>query len=449
MSLRVVHCVGFYFPDQVGGSEVYVRDLAAALAGRDIESSIIAATDGPFRDYSWEGVPVFRYPSSSAQLRDGGDTEPHRTAFQNLVDRLRPDLFHLHSWTPGAGLDHLRQVAELGIPSVFTQHVPAPLCIRGTVLLEGKTACDGRIDERRCAACWALGRGVPAPAAHVLSYLPKWTPPAWMARSPLRRLATLASARAAASTEAARLHEIARLSRKIVVPSKWMYAAHRANGIPAAKLLLSGQAAGKAFAGAVRAPPGQRERVLNIGFVGRLDAYKGVQTLIQAIALVPTEAPLRLIIAGSTSEAEAQRFVEAAAARDSRIELLGALPHDGIPAFLETVDILAVPSRCQETGPIVVLEAHAMGVPVMGANLGGIAERIRDGVDGWLLPFDDPRAWAAVMEQALADRSQVSARAANSVRSRSTGDIAAEMSTLYHETLGRTASAGPVPTADV
>ncbi|MDP1967476.1 MAG: glycosyltransferase [Reyranella sp.] len=422
MSLRVVHCVGFYFPDQVGGSEVYVRDLATALAERDIESSIIAATDGAYREYPWEGVPVFRYPAHA-----------DRTYFQDLVRRLEPDLFHLHSWTTGAGLEHLRQVAELEIPSVITLHVPAAICMRGTVLLEGKTACDGRIDEQRCAWCWAEGRGLPAPAARLLARLPKWTPPAWTSHSPLRRAATLVSARAMAEIQAARLHEIARLSGRIVVPSRWMHAALRSNGIAADRLLLSGQAAGEAFAGGVRTPPGQSGRDIAIGFVGRLDAYKGVQTLVEAVSLLPAEAKLRLIIAGSTDEPENRRLIEEAAQRDRRIELLGALTHDRIPGFLDTLDVLAVPSRCQETGPIVVLEAHAMGVPVMGADLGGITERIRDGVDGWLLPFDEPRAWAAAMQQAVTDPAEVARRAANSLRTRSASDIAAEMAALYGE----------------
>ena len=102
-----------------------------------------------------------------------------------------------------------------------------------------------------------------------------------------------------------------------------------------------------------------------------------------------------------------------------------------IPAFLATLDILAVPSHWMETGPIVVLEAQAMGVPVMGADLGGIAERVRDGIDGWLLPFDAPRAWAAAIRNAAANPGEVALRAANSVRTRTTRDIAVEMSALY------------------
>ena len=42
---RIAHCVGFYFPDQVGGTEVYVQDLVPALARRSVDGYVIAATD--------------------------------------------------------------------------------------------------------------------------------------------------------------------------------------------------------------------------------------------------------------------------------------------------------------------------------------------------------------------------------------------------------------------
>ncbi|MGQ0580703.1 MAG: glycosyltransferase [Reyranella sp.] len=423
MSLRVVQCVGFYFPDPVGGTEVYVRDLAASLHERGIESTIAASTTDPEREYPWEGVPVHRYPAF-------GD----RAQFQQLLRQLEPDVFHLHSWTTGAGLSQLRHAAELGIPCVATLHVPAPLCIRGTMMLEGKRPCDGRIEERRCAYCWALERGMPAPVARLVSHLPTWTPPASVTRSPARRLATLASARAIAANQAARLRELARLCERIVVPSEWVRSALHENAIADSKILLCGQAASTAFGTSRRRPRAAAgNRALTIGFVGRIETYKGVRTLIEAMALVPSPTPLRLVIAGTGDDARNLRAIEAAAAKDRRIELLGALPHDGIPAFLDSLDILAVPSRWMETGPLVVLEAQAMGVPVMGADLGGIAERVRDGIDGWLLPFDDPRAWAAAMQRAATDPDEVAARAANSMRTRSGSDVATEMANLYGE----------------
>lgn len=420
-ALRILHCVGFYFPDAVGGTEVHVRDLASALAERGIESAIVAATDGPGKEYVWDGVPVVRYPAATSAA-----------AFTQLVQRLKPDVFHLHSWTTGSGLAHLRLAAQMGIPCVATLHVAAPLCLRGTMLLEGRTPCDGRIDDRRCAYCWALGRGAPAPVARLISTLPKWTPPPWLARSPARRLGTLASARRLAANQAAELQELARLSERIVVPSEWMRGALRQNAIPESKIVLSRQTASASF-GPDSARAASHDGVLRLGFVGRLETYKGVGTLLEAMALIPASVRLRLIIAGASADPGPRRMAEEAAARDDRIELAGLLQPDRIPAFLQTLDVLAVPSRVMETGPIVVLEGQAMGLPVMGADLGGISERIRDGIDGWLLPFDSPQAWAAAIRQAATDPGDVARRAANSRRTRTPADVAAEMSAVYEE----------------
>ena len=59
---RIAHCVGFYFPDQVGGTEVYVQDLLSELAKREVDGYVVAATNEVYRRYDWQGVPVIRYP---------------------------------------------------------------------------------------------------------------------------------------------------------------------------------------------------------------------------------------------------------------------------------------------------------------------------------------------------------------------------------------------------
>jgi glycosyltransferase involved in cell wall biosynthesis len=95
--------------------------------------------------------------------------------------------------------------------------------------------------------------------------------------------------------------------------------------------------------------------------------------------------------------------------------------------------VLAVPSRYMETGPIVVQEARALGIPVMGAELGGISERVHHGVDGWLLPFDDPRPWAEAIRVAATDRAEVARLSGNMRRTRSIDDVADDMARLYRE----------------
>lgn len=225
---------------------------------------------------------------------------------------------------------------------------------------------------------------------------------------------------------------MATLSERIVAPSQWVRSALVANAIPPEKIVVSAQAASETFverSRRVRERDDSREIV--IGFLGRLEAYKGADLIIKALARVPKDLPVRLRIAGTGTEPAYVHAIEQAAKRDSRIEMIGLVEHEEVPKFLESIDVLAVPSRYMETGPIVVQEAQALGIPVMGANLGGIAERVRDGTDGWLLPFDDPRPWTETMIKAVTNRDELARLSSNMRRSRTIGDVASDMATLY------------------
>jgi len=78
--------------------------------------------------------------------------------------------------------------------------------------------------------------------------------------------------------------------------------------------------------------------------VGRLEHYKGVHTLLKAMARIPNDVPIRLLIAGSGTDVPYLRGLEAAAEGDKRIEFLGEISHDRLAGFLEQIDVLAVPS---------------------------------------------------------------------------------------------------------
>ena len=434
--LRVVHCVGFYFPDSTGGTEVYVRDLVTALSAHAIDNTIIAATDGAYDRYTWNGVEVVRYPIDAPEIQKVRDrsVRKRRTMFQELVESARPDLFHLHSWTSGAGLRHLRQVARMDIPSVVTMHVPSPICMRGTMLLNDEKPCDGLIDDRRCAECWALDRGLPAPAAYLLSRLPRWDVSDSVISRVSQRAATLLSARAAAATKARQLRSMATLSERIVAPSEWVRAALAENAIPPEKIVVSGQSASAEFSDRKQRPlEGAGRREIVIGFLGRLERYKGADMLVRALELLPADLPVQLRIAGIGQDARFAKRMERAAQKDTRIQLMGLVKHEKVPEFLADIDVLAVPSRYMETGPIVVQEARALGIPVMGADLGGISERVHHGVDGWLLPFDDPQPWAEAIRIAATDRAEVARLSGNMRRTRSIDDVADDMATLYRD----------------
>lgn len=430
--LRVVHCVGFYFPENVGGTEVYVRDLAHALNVQSVESIIVAATNGAYEEYDWAGTKVFRYPRNWAEL-DGKDGRG-LSRFAELLSRLKPDIFHLHSWTPGAGLNHLAAAADLSIPTVVTLHLVPSICIRGTMLLNGVTPCDGRIDEIRCSHCWVLQRGAPKPVAFAVSRLPKIDATTWKVSGLMRRIGTLLSIRTRVASKARELQAMARMARRLVTPSDWVRAALLRNGVPPESIVVSRQAPSRVFTESAAPPPARLpSEPLRIGYIGRLERYKGLDTLIDALASIQDN--VHLLIAGTGVDPEYLRSLNDAAERDRRIQLVGPVNQDELPKFLSSVDLVAVPSRIMETGPLAVHEAHAQGVPVLGADLGGIAERIRHGIDGLLLPFDTPQAWAHAIRDLARDRPRLARLAANCRQTRTIDDVATEMLALYAQIL--------------
>jgi len=147
--------------------------------------------------------------------------------------------------------------------------------------------------------------------------------------------------------------------------------------------------------------PGQRPVVL---FVGRLLASKGVDTLIDAFAQLPT--PPLMLIAGDGPERKRLQQLAQAGAVDARF--LGVVPPAQRDRLLAAADLVVVPSRPDAHGhaeglPAVLLEAMAAGCPVIASNVGGIPDVLVDGETGWLVPPGDAAALATTLQRALAD----------------------------------------------
>jgi poly(glycerol-phosphate) alpha-glucosyltransferase len=138
-------------------------------------------------------------------------------------------------------------------------------------------------------------------------------------------------------------------------------------------------------------------------FVGRLAEQKRVEQLIEAFALVAASVPrARLDIYGSGALREELEAQLQAAGLGSRVRFLG---HTGRPDTAFASAAAAVMSSWYEGLPLALTEAMAVGTPFISYDLDyGPAEVIRDGVDGWLVPFGDVEALAARMAAVLRDR---------------------------------------------
>jgi glycosyltransferase involved in cell wall biosynthesis len=175
---------------------------------------------------------------------------------------------------------------------------------------------------------------------------------------------------------------------------------------------------------------------LRLGYFGRLDPTKGVDIVVEAVRGMP-DAPVRLDIFGIRqpgSDAYAAKL-EHTAAGDPRIVFRPTVPSAAVGEAMARCDLVVVPSRGLETGPLVVLEAFSAGTPVLGARLGGIAELVTHQVDGVLVPPDDPAAWASAIAALAAAPQRIAELRARIHPPRSMDDVARDMSRLYRTLL--------------
>lgn len=409
--MRIVQAAGWYYPDSLGGTEVYVAALARRLhqAGHDVRVAVPDPDGGP-REYTHDGIPVFRYPIPAAPTRDEAQSEvPARGAeqFHAWLTEIRPDVVHFHTFVTGLGPFEVAAARAAGARTVATTHSSSLgwICQRGTLMRWGATPCDGLCRPARCAACELQHRGLPRPLAAAVGAVP----PALS-----RRLVGLPGRAGTALGLSALIERNRERQRRViddldrfVVLTGWALETVAANGFPRAKLALNRLGHGHSEA---RRKPGPDERPtalpLTVGYLGRFDRIKGVCDLVAAVAGLPAGVPVRLELRGPVqSDGERAVFDELRelAAGDPRIGFAPAVPPEGVLKVLAGYDLLACPSLCHEGGPTVAIEAHAVGTPVLGSRLGGLAELVTDGVDGRLVPPGDRAALAAALTEAAAD----------------------------------------------
>jgi glycosyltransferase involved in cell wall biosynthesis len=216
---------------------------------------------------------------------------------------------------------------------------------------------------------------------------------------------------------------------QVIVLCDWTQRLLRLNGVPEAQMKLVRHGLTQLPA----APPTRVARgELKLAFFGRLDPTKGLHVVLEALALAPTlPVSLELFALGADAVGKYPDRIRALVSRDARVSWRAPVPAADVPAVIAGFDALVVPSIGFETGPLVVLEAFAMGVPVIGSRLGGIAEWVIDGVNGLLATADDPSDWQRVIECWASDAQLRSALALGIRSPRSMADVALENLIIY------------------
>ena len=136
-----------------------------------------------------------------------------------------------------------------------------------------------------------------------------------------------------------------------------------------------------------------------LAFAGRLTRQKSLEVALEALA---RNEGVELLLAGDGDERPTLERRAAELGVSDRVRFLGALPRQRVLELFRAVDA-AVLSSSWENFPHTVVEALAVGTPVLATSAGGVGEVLYDGRNGLLVPPGDVDAFAAAVRRFFAD----------------------------------------------
>ncbi|MFN2382934.1 MAG: glycosyltransferase [Gemmatimonadota bacterium] len=349
--MKVLLCHNFY--REPGGEDHSFANEAALLAARDVETV-------QFTLHSREAAAM----SGPQIARKTIWNRDVYASLRALIARERPTLMHCTNTFPLISPSAHSAARAERLPVVQALRNYRMLCANALLYRDG----------RACEEC--VGRSVPWPSVVHGCYRDS--------RSASAVVATMLT-----------VHRVRRTWARTVsmfyTPSEFARRMFIAGGFAADRLVV------KPNFVRYEGPPGTGRGGYAV-FVGRLAMEKGLDTLIEAWARLDLPVPLKLIGDGPLAG-----DVAAAAARDPRIEWLGRRTPDDVLKLVGEATCLIMPSVSYETFGRTIIEAFAMGTPVIASNLGAMAELVTPAQTGLLVPPRDSEALAQAVLRLVAD----------------------------------------------
>ena len=191
-----------------------------------------------------------------------------------------------------------------------------------------------------------------------------------------------------------------------VAPSKFLLERYVQWGIPREKIVFEENGST-----AARPLPTKQEQEKatprpRLGFFGQLTQYKGAHVLLEAMRRLADEGiDVELALHGSNLELQTQGYRHELelllAETEGNVHMLGAYTREQLPGLMANVDWVVVPSIWWENSPLVIQEAFLHGRPVICSDIGGMAEKVVDGVNGLHFRARDSADLAATIRRAV------------------------------------------------
>jgi len=361
MTMRILVVHNYY--QQAGGEDEVFRAEVALLREHGHEVSTLTTENGPVHGLR-----------SLVAARDAVWSVGFQRRMIESLRRTRPDIVHFHNTFFQVSPAAYYACRDAGVPVVQTLHNYRLVCPSATFYRGG----------RACEDC--LGRAVPLPGIRHGCY-----------RASRGQTAVVAGMLTAHRW----LGTWERCVDVYVATTEFARTKFIAGGLPAEKIAIKPNFC--------PVDPGQGHGAGGYAlFVGRLSPEKGVETLIAAWRRLGGTIPLYLVGDGPLAS-----VVEEFVGKTERCHWLRWQPREKVLALMREARVLLVPSECYETFGLVVAEAYAAGLPVIGSQHGSVGAIIDDGHTGLHVRPGDPDDLATKVEWTFSHPRELAAMRTN------------------------------------
>ncbi len=446
--MKIIFCLRNFLPRHAGGTEVYVAALCAGLQKQGVETIIvkpgfdIAATT----EYFYENIRVIEYPETSQYTRDViiGNTLPGGLPFfEKILLKEKPDVIHFHevSGSNGITIAHVRIAKELKIPLFITLHLAGYVCKTGTLKYKNKTDCNGFIDDYKCSVCvlheMGLRYGLPELVTGLGMIAKKLKLP--VTKLPGKMESAL-SYPAFIRKHRTVLEDIFYLSEKVFVLSNWFKKVLLINNMPEDKMILLDKALPHSTLFDERISVGENKSELiplKFVYMGRISPVKGLHILLKALDKIDMRNWSLDIYGYVEEEGYLAKCKLISNKISSSIHWKGMIEPSQVISTLQQYDALIFPSIIEEMVGLVVMEAFAAGIPVIGSDVKGIAEQITDGETGLLFETGNVKALGEILKEVLDNPAKLKSLSGNIIMPKKFDEIAIYSLTVYKEALDK------------
>lgn len=417
--LSILYVVHGFPPDTWAGTEIYTYNIATEMQRRGMRCTVLTrvpADDNEHPDFhveesEFQGLRVLRmtHRLGHASMRESYQQPKAEAAFRTLLAQEQPDLVHFqHLIHTSAGLVQCAQ--EFGLPTVITCHDYWALCARVQLIRPDGAICDHNMGSG-CFACVKeegmqhvdrlakldKGAGELVRSFAREAAVGERSSPVWRRRSQeytdLRdRESFVLDAYASADL---------RISPSRFLRSKLL----ESGAFDPTRFLFSDNGMRTDHIHALEKQPDSDGRI-RFGFVGSLVWYKGGEVLVRAMAELAaspaTRAGCVMNIYGDFKPASDEHHAELKRIADAfgaAVEFKGRFDNAKLSEVYAEIDVLVVPSVWYENSPITIHEAQLTKTPVLASDIGGMAEFVRDGIDGLHFRVGDAGDLAAKMRR--------------------------------------------------